>query len=99
MAMNTLNRLMVVSALMVAFGCKAGIAGETVSSPRVTEYRHSVRRVADVAAESMDRAVVSSSPRHLANKATRTSKVAPDRVPRGIHPFSPRVMEMRGGIR
>lgn len=99
MTMNALNRLMMASALMAALGCKAGATAETVLSPRVTEYRHSVRRVADVAAESMDRAAFSSSPRHLANKATRTSKVAPDRVPRGIHPFSPRVMEMRGGIR
>lgn len=97
--MNALNRLMVASALMAALGSMGGTAAETVLSPRVSEYRHSVRRVADVAAESMERGVVSSSPRHLANKATRTSKVAPDRVPRGMDPFSPRVMEMRGGMR
>lgn len=95
-AMNNVIRcLAVVGCLMGA----CGHAGEVLLSPRASEFRHSVRRVAEPAREAFDRGVPVISPRHEANRVRMEGGPAEERLPRAVVPLSPRAASQRESVR
>ena len=89
-------------AFLIAGGFLASsacLASDVVASPRVLEFRHSVRIVPEVATEVMDRGVPVRSPRHEANRVVLAPNAVEDRMDREVRPVSPRVRELRRSVR
>lgn len=93
--MNQLIRCLALSGAVLGVSSRAG---EVLLSPRVSEFRHSVRRVGEPAREAFHRGVPVISPRHDANRIRLEGGASEDRLPRAVVPMSPRAASHRESV-